>query len=102
MGLGSFISFLTRSSTLLFSNRGNVASVNYVFASRDGRSPVGCEEGNQLRDFLRPVGATERDSAQRIHQVLSRCSRVSFPFLCESLYQSRGRLGFGESGRNTV
>ena len=79
-----------RTLSLRFSDSGNVSTVNDVFASGDRRSPVGCEESNQFGDFLRPIRAAKRNSAERMHQVLSRCSRVSFRFLCESLDQSRG------------
>ena len=40
------------------------ASFNDVFASSDRRRPVGNEERHQLCDFLGPVWASERNSAQ--------------------------------------
>src|SRR5216683_3028874 len=102
MGIGSVISFFMMSpkSLAVFSDRRNVSAVNDVFASSNRRGPVGSQERNQLCDFFGAVGATERNPAKRIHEILTRGSRISPRLRRQPLDQSFGCLSFGESGRN--
>src|SRR6266446_10056666 len=98
MGIGSVISFFIMSpkSFVVFSDRRDVSAVNDVFASDDRRGPVGSQERNQLRDFFGSVGAAERNPTKRIHEILTRGSRISPRLRRQPLNQSFGCLGFCE------
>ena len=84
------------------SNRGDVPSVDDVFASSDRTCPVGSQECHQFGYLFWPVGASEWNSAKCIHQSLPRGGCVSARLRCQPLDESLRSFGFGESGRNTV
>lgn len=58
------------------SDRGDGAAVDDVLGADDGRGPVGDEEGHQLGNFFRLVGAAEGDAAQGVHDAPSAASVV--------------------------
>ena len=44
------------------------AAVDHVFGARHGRGAGRCEKGDQLRDFARFRGPSDRNATERIHQ----------------------------------
>src|SRR5689334_6130843 len=52
------------------SNCWNCPAINYKFAASDSGGSVGCQEGDEFGDLVRPVRATQGNTAEHVHQLL--------------------------------
>src|SRR5207245_2071916 len=82
------------------SNRWNCPTINHKLAAVDGGSSVRCEKCDEFCDLIRPVGTTQGNAADHVHQFLPGGGVVAFVMVGHSLDHSGGRIGFSEAGRN--
>src|SRR5689334_11583767 len=84
------------------SDGGGGAAVDDVFGPDDGRGAVGDKEGDELGDFLGPVGTAERDAAQGIHEPPQRRFLRDVRVVGDPGDEVVGGRGLHETGRDGV
>ncbi len=92
--------FLVGVFLFVLSNRWNCPAINHKFAAGDGGSSVRCEKGDEFGDLIRPVGTTQGNAAEHVHELLPGCGVIAFVMVGHSLDHSCGGIGFNEAGRN--
>src|SRR2546425_8432665 len=89
-----FVSFIVSAFFSALSNRWNCPAINHKLAAGDGGSSVRCEKCYKLGNLIRPVGTTQGNAADHVHQLLPGRGVVAFVMVGHSLDHSDSRLGF--------
>lgn len=79
---------------------GHSAAVNHTFGAGDGSGPRRGEEGDEIRYFLRPGRASDRDAAERVHQELAGTLVISALVRCQLVDQAHGGFCLDPTGGN--
>src|SRR5581483_1740469 len=83
-----------------FSDGRDRPAVDDVLGAMNRGRAIRDQERDQLGDLFGPIGTTERNSAQRVHQALSRGALVDAALLGEAKDESMRGGRLGEAGSN--